>query len=68
MDLNQAPAELNIQFGIHNVRFHICLKREICEGLVRRFDEAGYKHILSLPELLCLAEVNSPQILILILL
>jgi hypothetical protein len=68
MDLNQPPLELNIQFSIHNVRFCICLKRETREGLVRRFGEAGYKHILSLSEPLCLAQVNLPQILILILL
>jgi hypothetical protein len=61
-------AELNIQYSIHNVRFCIHLKKETRKGLVRRFDEVGYEHILSLPEPLCLAEVNLPQILILILL
>jgi hypothetical protein len=68
MDLNQPPASFNIQFSIHNVKFQICTKRAASKSLIRQFGEAVYKHILNSPELLCLADVNMPQITILILL
>jgi hypothetical protein len=67
MDLNEPPANFNIQFSIHNVRFKICMKRSARESLIRRFGEAGYEHILRSSEPLCLADVNTPQITILIL-
>jgi hypothetical protein len=67
MDLNELPSNFNIQFGIHNARFKICMKRSTCESLIKRFGEAGYEHILNSSEPLCLANVNTPQITILIL-
>jgi hypothetical protein len=67
MDLNEPLASFNIQFSIHNVKFQICTKRAACESLIRRLGEAGYKHILNSLEPLCLADVNTPQITILIL-
>jgi hypothetical protein len=68
MDLNQLPASFNIQFSIHKVRFRICIKKAACKSLIRQFGDAKYEHILNSPELLCLADVNTPQITILILL
>jgi hypothetical protein len=43
------------------------MKRAARESLIRQFGEAEYEHILNSQEL-CLADVNTPQITILILL
>ena len=69
MDLNEPPASINIglQFSIHNVKFCIRSKRSARESLIRQFGEAGYEHIQNSRELLCLANIDTPQIVILIL-
>jgi hypothetical protein len=69
MDLNEPPGSINIslQFSIHNVRFCIRTKRSAREILIRQFGEAGYKHILNRRELLCLAYIDTPHIVIVIL-
>jgi hypothetical protein len=69
MDLNEPPASINIslQFSIHNMKFCIRTKRSARESLIRQFGEAGYEHILNRRELLCLANIDTPQIVIVIL-
>jgi hypothetical protein len=67
MDLNEPFVSFNIQFSIHNVRFCICTRRLAHKSLIRHLADAGYEHIVNSRELLCLANIDTPQIVILIL-